>query len=123
MIIGFSTINTWKEGLERMLAALLGILIGFGLGNFIQSDVFGIVFYLLASFLVLALIEVNNGAVVFFFLVGTAYGWGMLEYDIGNVKANERIFAEFVGIVLAGISITLLNEVSRLKLRIEEKET
>ncbi len=120
MIIGFSTINTWKAGLERMLASLLAILLGFALGYYMQSEVFGIVFYLLTSFLVLSMIEVNNGAVVFFFLVSVAYGWGMLDYDIGSVQANERLFAEFIGVILAGIAITLLNENNRLKPRIKK---
>ena len=117
MIIGFSTLNTWKAGIERMLAALLGVLLGFSLGLLLQSQAFGIVIYLLASFLVLAMIEVNNGAVVFFFLIGTAYGWGLLEYEIGNEKANERLFAEFVGIALAGIVITLLDWLGKIKFR------
>lgn len=116
MIIGFSMVNTWKAGIERMLAALIGILIGFGLGYFLQSEVFGFVFYLLTSFFILAMIKVNNGAVVFFFLVSTAFGWGLLEYDVGSVLANQRIIAEIMGIILAGIAVTLLNEVNRLKL-------
>jgi len=115
MIIGFSTINTWKAGLERILAALLAILIGFGLGFYVQSEIFGIVFYLLSSFLILALIKVNNGAVVFFFLASSAYSWGLLDYDIGSGQANERIFSEFIGVILAGIAITLLNKINQLK--------
>jgi hypothetical protein len=30
-----------------------------------------------------------------------------VDYDVGNTIANERIFAEFVGVALAGVGITL----------------
>jgi len=113
MIIGFSMINTWKAGLERMLAALMAVVLGFYLGVFIQSEPFGLYFFLTMSFLVAAFLKVNNGAVVFFFIVPMSYGWGLLEFERGNEIANERILAEFAGIVLAGVAITLLHFITR----------
>ncbi len=113
MIIGFSMINTWKAGLERMLAALLGIVTGFILGVFIPGETFGVLFMLSTSFLVLALLKVNNALVVFLFVIVMSYGWGRMDYDTGNALANERIIAEFAGIVLAGVGITSLNYLTK----------
>ena len=114
MIIGFSMVNTWKAGLERMIAALIAIVGGFYLGVLIQSESFSLIFFLIMSFFVAACLKVNNGAVVFCFIIPMAYGWGIMEYETGNAIANERIMAEFAGIAMAGVAITLLDYTTRL---------
>jgi hypothetical protein len=121
MIIGFTGIIIWKAGLERMLAATLAIVFGFYLGVVMQSEVLGIVLIVITSFFVLALLEVNNGAVIFFFLVIIGYGWGLKDFETGNAIANERLLAEFAGVLLAGIAITSMNLLSKLITRSGKK--
>jgi hypothetical protein len=53
------------------------------------------------------MMNVNAAAPVFFFTVITAANLGMLDHQVGNAIVNERIFAEFVGVALAGLGITL----------------
>lgn len=113
MIIGFSLINTWKAGLERLIGAVLAIVLGFYLGVGLQSEVFGIVITIIMSILVVGFLEVNNGAVIFFFLIIMSYGWGMIDFETGNTIANERVIAEIGGVLLAGIAITMLNYLNR----------
>ena len=109
MVIGFNMVHTWKAGLERMISASLAIIFGFYIGLSFQNEIFGIVFMLLSAFFVLAFLKVNNGAVIFFFLIILGYGWGLKGYEVGNQLANERIFAECLGVILAGIAISILN--------------
>ena len=113
MIIGFNMTTTWKAGLERMIAALLGVVIGFYLGVALQSEEFGMIFTVTVSFFVLAFLKVNNGAVIFLFVVILAYGWGLQDFETGNRIANERIMAEFIGVILAGVAISILYLLSR----------
>jgi hypothetical protein len=114
MIIGFTGIIIWKAGLERMLAAILAIILGFYLGVVVQSEILGIVLMVICYFLVLAFVEVNNGAVIFFFILFMSYGWGLKDFETGNAIANERLLAEFAGVILAGIGITLLNLLNKI---------
>lgn len=109
MIIGLNTKQTWKFGLERMLGALLGILIGFYMGMVLQYGVLGFIFCMVMAFFTLSVLEVNTGLTVFFLLALIAYGCGIIEYDKGNHIANERLFAEFTGFLIAGLAITILN--------------
>ncbi len=50
---------------------------------------------------------------MFFFVLTISYGWGMMDYEVGNALANERILAEFAGVILAGVAILLLNLIGK----------
>jgi hypothetical protein len=123
MVIGFGVKGTWLAGLERMIAGLAGILCGFYLGLALPGEMIGLVVTVITSFFVLAMMNVNNGAVVFFFLFMFAFGWGSLGYEKGNFIANERIIAEFVGIALAGFAVVLLSLLDRVTLKAEGERT
>jgi hypothetical protein len=43
-----------------------------------------------------------------------SYGWGLKDFETGNAIANERLLAEFAGVILAGIGITLLNLLDKI---------
>jgi hypothetical protein len=92
---------------DRVIGAVLGILVGFYLGLYIQSSLLEPLLWIVMSYGVLALMTVNAGACAFFFLVIMGASWGALGYEVGNSIANERIFAEIVGVSLAGIGVTL----------------
>ncbi|MCP4898914.1 MAG: hypothetical protein GY906_18230 [bacterium] len=51
------------------------------------------------------MMNVNSGAVTVIFLALFAVGWGTQGYEVGNAIANERIFAEFVGVAIAIIAV------------------
>jgi hypothetical protein len=114
MIMVFTgNILIWKAGLERMIGAIIGIVLGFYLGVLFQSDLLGIVIMVLFYFLLLVCVVVNNGLVILFFLLTISYGWGLQDYEIGNALANERILAEFAGVILAGVAIFILNLIAK----------
>ncbi len=114
MIIVFtgSTI-IWKAGLERMIGAILGIVVGFYLAVLVPNELLGIIIMVVFYCLLLIFVVVNNGLVMFFFVLTISYGWGMMDYEAGNALANERIIAEFAGVILAGVAILLLNLIGK----------
>ena len=69
----------------------------------------GLALWIVMSFFVLAMMNVNGGAVIFCFLVIFAASWGAQGYEVGNTIANERIFAEFVGVAIALIAVSVRN--------------
>jgi hypothetical protein len=99
--------QTTTMAADRMIGALLGILVGFYLGLYIQSAILEPVLWIVMSYGVIALMSVNAGACAFFFLVIMAASWGALGYEAGNSIANERIFAEFIGVSLAAMGVTI----------------
>jgi hypothetical protein len=114
MIIVFTGSSIiWKAGLERLLAAILAIVIGFYLGVLAPSEALNIAIIISCSFFLLACIVVNNGLVVFFLLVLMGYGWGLKDFATGNALGNERIIAELAGIILAASAITAMNLISK----------
>jgi hypothetical protein len=52
-------------------------------------------------------------AVIFFFLLPYAEGWGELGGEQGPQLANERLLAEPIGILLAGVGILILHGLHR----------
>lgn len=105
----------WKAGLERMIGAVLAIVVGFYLGAFLQNDMLGIIIMVVFYFLLLVFVVVNNGAVIFFFILTISYGWGLQDFETGNALANERILAELAGVILAGTAIFALNSIGKLR--------
>ncbi len=110
----------WKAGLERMIGAIIGIVLGFYLGVLFQSELLGIVIMVVFYFLLLTYVVVNNGLVILFFLLTISYGWGLQEYETGNALANERILAELGGVILAGIAIFSLNVIGKFFKAVKE---
>jgi len=104
----------WKAGLERMIGAILGIVLGFYLGALFPFELLGIIVMVLFYFLLLVFVVVNNGAVIFFFLITISFGWGLKDFEVGNALANERILAEFAGVILAGTAIFILNLIGKI---------
>ena len=114
MVVGFSSGTTWKAALERIIAVVLAIFIGFYVAYSLDNEVLGMIISVVMSFFVLALVEVNNGLVMFCFLLIMGYNWGLQDFEVGNTMANERIFAEISGVVLAGITISFFNSLRDL---------
>lgn len=113
IIIQTGSVVIWKAGLERMIGAILGIVLGFYLGVLIDSPSLGLVIMVALYCLLMIFVVVNNGLVVFFFLLTISYGWGLMDYETGNALANERILAEFAGVILAGVAIYTLHIVGK----------
>jgi len=114
MIIVFTgSVIIWKAGLERMIGAILGIVVGFYLGVLFPSPTLGIVVMVVFYCLLMVTVVVNNGLVIFFFLLTISFGWGLMDYEAGNALANERIIAELAGVILAGTAIFILNFIGR----------
>jgi len=109
MIIFPSVSQTWTLAIDRIIGAVLGIIVGFYLGLYIQHELLEPVLWVVMSFFVLAMLNINAGAVTFFFLVIFAASWGAQGFEAGNAIANQRIFAEFVGVALALIAVTVRN--------------
>lgn len=109
MIIFPSLRQTWVLAVDRIIGAVLGIIVGFYIGLYIQHELLEPVLWIVMSFFVLAMVNVNAGAVIFCFLVIFAASWGAQGYEVGNTIANERIFAEFVGVAIALIAVTVRN--------------
>jgi len=114
MIIVFTgSAIIWKAGLERMIGAILGIVAGFYLAVLVPNELLGIIIMVVFYFLMLIFVIVNNGLAIFCFILTISYGWGMMDYEVGNALANERIFAEFAGVILAGVAILVLNLIGK----------
>jgi hypothetical protein len=107
MIIFPSLLLTSTMAIDRFIGAVLGIVLGFYLGLYVQSEFLEPVLWIVMSFGVIALMNVNAGACAFFFLVIFSSYWGAEGYKTGNAIANERIFAELVGVTLATIGVTI----------------
>jgi uncharacterized membrane protein YccC len=107
MVMFPSRKQTVSMAADRMIGAMLGIIVGFYLALYIQSPILEPLLWIVMSYGVFALMYVNAGACAFFFLVIMSAGWGAMDYEVGNAIANERIFAELVGVSLAGIGVTV----------------
>lgn len=109
MIIFPSLAMTWVLAIDRIIGAMLGIVLGFYLGLHIQHEWFEIALWIVMSFFALSMLLVNAGAVTFCFMTIFAASWGAQGYETGNAIANERIFAEFIGVAIA-LAVILVRE-------------
>ena len=57
--------------------------------------------------MLVTLMNVNAAPMIFFFVLPYSLVWGMLDGEAGHAIANERIVAELVGVVLAGIAVSM----------------
>lgn len=113
MIILPSVLGTWTVAVDRMLGLIAGIVAGFYLGQFAGGQIMEIIVWISASFMVVTLMNVNAGAVIFFFVLPYSLVWGMLDGEAGHAIANERIVAELIGVVLAGIAVSMREVMAR----------
>ena len=113
MIIFPSVLGTWTVAVDRMLGLIAGIVAGFYLGQLAGGPIMEIIVWISASFMVVTLMNVNAGAVILFFVLPYSLVWGMLDGEAGHAIANERIVAEFIGVVLAGIAVSLREVLAR----------
>jgi hypothetical protein len=113
MIILPSVLGTWNVAVDRMLGLIAGIVAGFYLGQFAGGQIMEIIVWLSASFMVVTMMKVNAGAVIFFFVLPYSLVWGMLDGEAGHAIANERIVAEFIGVLLAGIAVSMREVLAR----------
>jgi len=108
MVIGLSSRQTWILGLERAIGAVLGIVVGFLIFTSVESDVAIYVLGVVLSFLCMSLMNVNSALFIFFFLIFISDSWFSQGIEQANTIANERIVAELIGVVMAGIAIAVL---------------
>ena len=108
-VIGPSALQTWKAALERMLFGTAGILLGFYLGVLFPGETVERLVIAVSSFLALATLRVSFGLVIGALFILLSYQWGTLEAEAGHVIANERMIAELVGVVLAGVAVSFLS--------------
>jgi hypothetical protein len=107
MIILPSVLGTWTVAVDRMIGLLLGVVAGFYLGQVAGGQVMEIVVWISASFLLVTLMNVNAAPMIFFFVLPYSLVWGMLDGEAGHAIANERLWAELIGVVLAGIAVSM----------------
>lgn len=107
MIILPSAIGTWTVAVDRIIGLILGIVVGFYLGQLAGGLTLEIIVWIGASFMLVTMMNVNAAPMIFFFVLPFAVAWGALEGEAGHAIANERIVAEIIGVVLAGIAVSL----------------
>jgi hypothetical protein len=113
MIILPSAIGTWTVAVDRMIGLVLGVVAGFYLGQLAGGQIMEIVVWISASFLLVTLMNVNAAPMIFFFVLPYSLVWGMLDADAGHAIANERLWAELIGVVLAGIAVSMREGMAR----------
>ena len=113
MIILPSARGTWIVAVDRILGLTAGIVAGFYLGQLAGGPVLEIMVWIGASFMVVTLMNVNAGAMIFFFILPYSVVWGVLDGEAGHAIANERIVAELIGVVLAGIAVSMREVLAR----------
>jgi hypothetical protein len=113
MIILPSALGTWTVAVDRMIGLLLGVVAGFYLGQVAGGQIMEILVWISASFLLVTLMNVNAAPMVFFFVLPYSLVWGMLDGEAGHAIANERLIAELIGVVLAGIAVSMRAGLSR----------
>jgi hypothetical protein len=108
MVIGLSSRQTWILGLERAIGATLGIVVGFLIFTTVESELLIYILGVALSFLCMSLMNVNSAFFIFFFLIFISDSWFSQGIEQANTIANERIVAELIGVVMAGIAIAVL---------------
>jgi hypothetical protein len=107
MIILPSALGTWTVAVDRMIGLILGVVAGFYLGQVAGGQAVEIIVWLGASFMLVTLMNVNAAPMIFFFVLPYSLVWGMLDGEAGHAIANERLVAELIGVILAGIAVSL----------------
>ena len=108
MVIGPNSRQTWISGLERAVGAVLGIIVGFYLFQYVQGEIMIFILGVVLSYLSLSLMNVSPAAFIFFFLIYMSHGWVSQGLERANIIANERILAELIGVLVACMAISVL---------------
>ena len=106
-IISPSMEQTWQAGASRMVFGIGGAIVGFYIGQFFPSLIAFEIVIAVCSFVGLAFFRVNMGFLVGAFAVMFTYPTGALG-EAGHASGNEKLLAEFLGILVAGIAISLI---------------
>ena len=107
-IISPSMNQVWRAAVERVVLVSAGIIIGFYFGWFFPNETFGMLLTAAAAFAAMAMTRVSFGILMFFLMILTAYPWGVMHTDAGHLIANEKLLGDFVGVVIALITIAVL---------------
>lgn len=113
MIIMPSALGTWTVAIDRIIGVIAGVVVGFYLGQLAGGQALEILLWIGASFMVVMLMNVNAGAMIFFFILPYSAVWGALDGEVGHAIANERIVAELIGVVFAGIAVSMREILAR----------
>jgi hypothetical protein len=115
MILMPSALGTWTVAVDRIIGLILGVLAGIVLGQLFGGLglPFEIIVWLAASFMLVGTMSVNAAPMVFFFVLPFTVIWGTLETEAFHALGNERIVAEIIGVVLAGIAVSIREGLSR----------
>ena len=112
-IISPSLQQVWRNAVERVILAFLGLIIGFYLGWFFPGVLFGHVVTAVTAFGSLATVRVSFAILMFFLFMMLAYPWGAMQSDAGHLIANEKLLGELVGIVIAVVAVWLLTRLKK----------
>jgi hypothetical protein len=107
-VIGPSSRQTWITAIERAIVVVLAIVVGMLLFPHVEGTVWYVIVVALVSFLTLALMNVNYGAFMFFFMIFMTFWWAESGPDQVYFLIGERIGAELVGIATACLAATIL---------------
>jgi len=115
MILMPSVLGTWVVAVDRIIGLILGILAGAFLGQFFGFETaVEIIVWLVASFGLVSTMNVNASLAVFWFVLPFSAAWGILESEAFHEFGNERIVAEVIGVVLAGIAVSMRAGLARM---------
>jgi hypothetical protein len=115
MILMPSVLGTWIVAFDRIIGLVAGVFAGAALGYlFGNALTVEVTVWLVASFMLVATMNVNAAPMVFFFVLPFTLAWGTLETEAFHELGNERIVAEIIGVVLAGIAVSMREGLSRI---------
>jgi hypothetical protein len=100
-VLGPSTNQTWIKGLERAVATIGGLAVGFLLIQFVDSTLGLIVLGTIVTFTCAATMNVSYTLFVGSFTAFMAFGWALKGFDTSYYNTVERLFAEALAIILA----------------------
>jgi hypothetical protein len=115
MILMPSISGTWTAAVDRIIGLILGVFAGSLLGQLFGAGLaVEIIIWLVASFMLVATMSVNAAPMVFFFVLPFTLAWGTLESEAFHALGNERIVAEIIGVMLAGIAVSMRERLAQI---------
>jgi hypothetical protein len=115
MILMPSVLGTWTAAVDRIIGLILGVFAGSLLGQLFGAGLaVEIIVWLVASFMLVATMSVNAAPMVFFFVLPFTLAWGTLESEAFHALGNERIVAEIIGVILAGIAVSMRERLAQI---------
>jgi len=115
MILMPSVLGTWIVAVDRIIGLILGVFAGMFLGQLFGFDLaVEVIVWLVASFMLVSTMSVNAAMMVFWFVLPFTAAWGTLESEAFHELGNERIVAEIIGVVLAGIAVSMRAGLARV---------